>query len=61
MKIGIDNTTYLAFLAFVYLMITGVTVIIISKVYKKSLKDSATSLLTKGIISTIKAERAKNS
>ena len=61
MKIGIDNTTYLAFLAFVYLMITGVTVLIISKVYKKSLKDSATSLLTKGIIPTIKAERAKNS
>ena len=61
MKIGIDNTTYLAFLAFVYLVFIGVIALAISKVYKKSLKDSATSLLTKGIISTIKAERAKNS
>ncbi len=61
MKIGIDNTTYLAFLAFVYLVFIGVIALAISKVYKKSLKDSATSLLTKGIIPTIKAERAKNS
>ena len=61
MKIGIDNTTYLTFLAFVYLVFIGVIALVISKVYKKSLKDSATSLLTKGIIPTIKAERAKNS
>lgn len=61
MKIGIDNTTYLAFLAFVYLVFIGVISLVISKVYKRSLKDSATSLLTKGIIPTIKAERAKNS
>jgi hypothetical protein len=60
MKIGIDNTTYLTFLACVYLVFIGVTTLIISKVYKKSLKESATSLFTKGIIPTIKAERAKN-
>ena len=60
MKIGIDNTTYLTFLACVYLVFIGVTALIISKVYKKSLKESAISLFTKGIIPTIKAERAKN-
>ena len=60
MKIGIDNTTYLTFLACVYLVFIGVITLIISKIYKKSLKESATSLFTKGIIPTIKAERAKN-
>lgn len=60
MKIGIDNTTYLTFLACVYLVFIGVIALIISKIYKKSLKESATSLFTKGIIPTIKAERAKN-
>ena len=59
MKIGIDNTTYLIFLACVYLVFTGVIALVISKIYKKSLKESATSLLTKGIIPTIRAERSK--
>ena len=60
MKIGIDNTTYLIFLACVYLVFIGVIALIVSKVYKKSLKESATSLFTKGIIPTIRAERSKN-
>jgi ABC-type dipeptide/oligopeptide/nickel transport system permease component len=60
MKIGIDNTTYLTFLACVYLVFIGVIALIVSKIYKKSLKESATSLFTKGIIPTIRAERSKN-
>ena len=59
MKIGIDNTTYLTFLACVYLVFIGVIALIVSKIYKKSLKESATSLFTKGIIPTIRAERSK--
>lgn len=61
MKIGIDNTTYLTFLACAYLVFIGVISLIISKVYKKGLKESAMSVLTRGIIPTIKSERAKNS
>ena len=61
MKIGIDNTTYLTFLACAYLVFIGVIALIISKVYKKGLKESAMSVLTRGIIPTIKSERAKNS
>ena len=60
MKIGIDNTTYLTFLACAYLVFIGVIALIVSKIYKKSLKESAVSLFTKGIIPTIRAERSKN-
>lgn len=59
MKIGIDNTTYLTFLFCLYLVFIGVVALVVSKVYNKNLKETSMDLLKKGLIPTIRAERAK--
>ncbi len=60
MKIGIDNATYLTFLACVYLVYIGVIALIVSKMHKKSFKESVISLFSKGIIRTLRAGKSKN-
>ena len=59
MEIGFNNTTYLTFLFCLYLVFLGVTALVVSKIYKKSLKESSMDLLKKGLILTIRAEREK--
>lgn len=59
MEIGINNTTYLTFLFCLYLVFFGLVALVVSKIYNKSFRETATNILRKGVISTIKKVRAE--